>query len=250
MTDERHGVPGRAAVSIVHRDDDLLVLFKPSGLATTSPDGSGCLASVARELDPSAPRLHASSRLDAEVTGLVTFARSERAIAALLAARKEGRYERFYLALATRAPEPERGEWRWSIAKDPANPRRRVARPPDDARAVQALSQYRVLERQPKAALLLLMPQTGRTHQLRVHAAEAGAPLLGDKHYGGPVSVVRDDGRVLRAGRAMLHCARLVLPGIEAPASLTLDAPVPDDMRQLFSQLGGDVAKLDLSNWA
>jgi 23S rRNA-/tRNA-specific pseudouridylate synthase len=237
-------------VAVVHRDQDLLVLFKPAGLATTSPDGSGCLVSAARELDPSAPRMHASSRLDAEVTGLVTFARSDRAIAALMAARREGRYGRFYLGLAARAPEPAEGEWSWSIAKDPKNPRRRVALPPDDRRGVPARSRYRALALQPRAALLLLLPQTGRTHQLRVHAAQAGVPLLGDKHYGGATRAVLDDGRVLRAARVMLHCARLELPGIASAAPLVLDAAVPDDMRELYRQLGGEPEALDASRWA
>src|SRR6266545_3893474 len=78
---------GEVEPRVVHRDDDLLVIDKPSGLPTTSPDGVNCLASWAREHDPDAPRLHASSRLDAEVTGLVTFARTSRAIQQLTAAR-------------------------------------------------------------------------------------------------------------------------------------------------------------------
>jgi 23S rRNA-/tRNA-specific pseudouridylate synthase len=239
-----------AALTVVHRDADLLVLHKPSGLPTTSPDGSGCLASMARALDPAAPRMHASSRLDAEVTGLVTFARTDRAIASLMAARQAGTYQRFYLALASRAPEPAEGEWHWAIAKDPRNPRRRVARPDGAAGAVTAHSRYRVLRVQPSAALLLMRPETGRTHQLRVHASEAGAPLLGDKHYGGPMRVVLADGGVLRAARVMLHCARLQLPGIANAEPLTLDAQVPDDMRGLFVQLGGDARDLLAQTWA
>src|SRR4051794_20154428 len=114
---------------VVHRDDDLLVIDKPSGLATTSPDGENCLASWARAHDPDAPRMHASSRLDAEVTGLVTFARTTRAIQQLTAARAAGRYRRFYLGLARQPPEPPDGEWRFPIGRDPRDPRRRVALP-------------------------------------------------------------------------------------------------------------------------
>jgi 23S rRNA-/tRNA-specific pseudouridylate synthase len=229
-----------AAPTVVHRDADLLVLYKPAGLPTTSPDGEGCLASLARALDPDAPRMHASSRLDAEVTGLVTFARTDRAIAALTAARRQGKYGRFYLALASSAPQPERGEWHWEIAKDPRNPRRRVAQPAGSGRGAHASSRYEVLCTLSHAALLGLRPETGRTHQLRVHAAEAGVALLGDKHYAGPMRVVLADGRVLRAPRVMLHCARLTLPGIASAAPLTLDADVAQDMSELFAQLGGD----------
>src|ERR1700755_3605750 len=88
-------------VRVLHRDAELLVLWKPAGLPTTSPDGRGCLTELAAQLDPAAPHLHASSRLDAEVTGIVTFARTTRAIEHLLEARRSGRYERFYLGLAT-----------------------------------------------------------------------------------------------------------------------------------------------------
>jgi 23S rRNA-/tRNA-specific pseudouridylate synthase len=229
-----------AAPTVVHRDADLLVLDKPAGLPTTSPDGDNCLASTARVLDPGAPRMHASSRLDAEVTGLVTFARTDRAIEALTAARRQGTYGRFYLALASRAPEPERGEWQWEIAKDPRNPRRRIAQRAGSGRGAHASSRYEVLCTLSHAVLLGLRPETGRTHQLRVHAAEAGAPLLGDKHYGGPMRVVLADGRVLRAARVMLHCARLTLPAIASAEPLTLTAEVARDMSELFAQLGGD----------
>jgi tRNA pseudouridine32 synthase/23S rRNA pseudouridine746 synthase len=112
---------------VVHADDDLLIVDKPSGLPTTSPDGENCLASWARAYDPSAPRMHPSSRLDAEVTGLVTFARTSLAISQLTAARASGQYKRFYVGLAQRPPEPLEGDWRFPIGRDPRDPRRRVA---------------------------------------------------------------------------------------------------------------------------
>jgi 23S rRNA-/tRNA-specific pseudouridylate synthase len=224
---------------VLHRDRDLLVLYKPTGLPTTRPDDGPCLVRWAEALDPKAPRLHASSRLDAEVTGLVTFARSQRAIQALLEARRAGRYERFYLGISAAAPEPAEGEWRWAIAQDPRDPRRRVALAPDDARGARSLTRYRVQSLQPLAAVLALRPETGRTHQLRVHAARAGVPLLGDRHYGGEAKRVLADGRVLRASRVMLHCARVRLPAIAGGEPLTIDAPVPDDMHKLWRELGG-----------
>ncbi len=92
---------GEPSVRVAHRDAALLILEKPSGLPTTSlPGGGEALTDVAVRLDPDAPALHASSRLDAEVTGLVTFARTKAANAALLEARRRGRYGRRYLALA------------------------------------------------------------------------------------------------------------------------------------------------------
>jgi 23S rRNA pseudouridine1911/1915/1917 synthase len=105
------------------------------------------------------------------------------------------------------------------------------------------------VQAQPSAAVLLLRPQTGRTHQLRVHAAAAGVPLLGDRHYGGAMRVVLPDGRVVRAARVILHCARLKLPSIGAGAPLTIDAPVPEDMRELFTRLGGAAEAFTPDAW-
>lgn len=234
---------------VIHHDGDLLVIDKPSGLPTTSPDGRGCLAEWARNLDPEAPRMHASSRLDAEVSGLVTFARSDRAIQQLMAARRAGLYRRFYLGLGSRSPMPPAGEWRAAIALDPANARKRRALAPDATQAQEAWSRYWTLCELPQAALLLLRPETGRTHQLRVHAAHAGVALLGDRHYGGPVRQVLADGRVLAARRVMLHCARLVLPGIGRAEPLVLAAEVPADMTKLLAGLGGDLALLAPDRW-
>ena len=225
-----------AEVRVAHRDEQLLVLVKPPGLPTTSPDARDCLVERARAIDPRAPRLHPSSRLDAEVSGLVTFARTRRATHALLAARRKGTYGRVYLGIASAAPEPESGTWDAAIGIDPDDKRLRKAggRSARDARTI-----YAVRELAPEgAALLELRPHTGRTHQLRVHAAHAGAPLLGDVLYGGPRRVVRPDGRVVTARRVMLHCHALSLPDVASGAgTLELVEPLPDDMERVWESL-------------
>jgi 23S rRNA-/tRNA-specific pseudouridylate synthase len=104
-----------------------------------------------------------------------------------------------------------------------------------------------VLHALPSAALLLLSPLTGRTHQLRVHVARAGVPLLGDRHYGGPMRCTLPTGQVVRAGRVMLHCARVRLPKIGEAADagkLSVDAPIPDDFRAVWLALGGGIEAL------
>ena len=231
-------------IEVVHRDAHLLVVTKPSGLATTAPRREDCLT---RRLEGElGERLHPTSRLDAEVTGLVTFAITKEAIVALREARAEGRYGRGYLAIAGEAPSPPTGRWTWSIAIDPRDERRRVAL--DDGergeRVQRAESSYHVRERVPRAAALWLTPRTGRTHQLRVHAARAGCPLLGDVGYGGDKRVVLDDGSVVTARRTMLHCAWLSLPRIGGDGTLDLEAPAPPDMVALWAALGGEGAAL------
>jgi len=231
-------------VRVVHRDAALLVLDKPSGLPTTSPPGGDlALTDVAARLDPDAPSLHASSRLDAEVTGLVTFVRTRPANRALLDARAAGTYRRRYLALAPSAPEPPASSWASAIGTDPRDKRkRRVVE--GDGKA--ALTRYETVAALSNVALLALRPETGRTHQLRVHAAEAGIPLLGDVHYGGAKRVVLSDGRVVTARRVMLHCARLSLPDVaRGSGTLELKADVPEDFRRVFAALGGDLDLLE-----
>lgn len=235
------------AVRIAHRDEHLLVLVKPPGLATTAPDErTACLARVARELDPDAPRMHPSSRLDRDVTGLVTFARTERATQALLEARRAGAYERTYLALVSGVPEGEGGRWTWTIAIDPRDPTRRIALA-EGARGERAQEASSRWERRGVAggcAALALFPETGRTHQLRVHCAAAGHAILGDVTYGGPPRVVLPDGRVVSARRPMLHCARLVLPDVARGGRLELVEPAPDDMARTWTGAGGDAEAL------
>jgi 23S rRNA-/tRNA-specific pseudouridylate synthase len=229
-------------IRVLHRDAQLLVLDKPAGLPTTSPDGRGCLVEEARRLDPDAPLLHPSSRLDAEVTGVVTFARTRAAIAALLAARAASRYERVYAAIASRAPEPADGVWDAPIAVDPRDRRLRTAAgdgDPSDARV--AKTTYAVVARTPHGPVLLaLLPMTGRTHQLRVHAAAAGAPLVGDVSYEGPRRVTLPDGRVVLARRTMLHCARVAFPHPATGAPFEATSPAPADLCDVWTALGGD----------
>ena len=168
---------------------------------TTTPGDGPSLVASAKQLDPDAPRLHPSSRLDVLVSGLVVFARTRSATKHLMSMRSRSAYSRLYLALASAAPEPAAGSWREAIAIDPADPRRRTVAEGALAGRREALTDYDTAAVLPAAALLMLRPRTGRTHQLRVHAAAAGCALLGDRHYGGPQRLVMPDGRALRLPR-------------------------------------------------
>ena len=229
----------RAAPELLHQDDDFLVLLKPSALPTTSPAGGDSLHQRARSLLGKPSFLHPTSRLDSEVTGIVVFARTPRANAAILDARREGRYRRRYVALASRTPERLEGSWREAIALDPRDPRRRRASDEDDAEAKSAETLFRCVESTASGALLHLWPQSGRTHQLRVHASHAGLPLWGDEAYGGPKRCTAEDGSVYAARRVMLHCTEVCLEGVGRQPSLRFYAPPPEDMRQFWHDLGG-----------
>jgi 23S rRNA-/tRNA-specific pseudouridylate synthase len=234
---------GAPDVEVAYEDEDLLVLIKPPSLPTTSPDPKAeCLATIARRLDPKAPRMHATSRLDRDVTGLVTFAKTDRAIQATMRARREGRYRRTYLALTSGVPLDEKGRWESVIAIDPRDATRRIvlAEGMRGERAQEARSSFERRASASGCSLLALFPETGRTHQLRVHASAAGFPILGDRTYGGPPRVVLSDGRVVSARRVMLHCARLSLPKMASKGELVLVSPVPSDFVKVWEGLGGE----------
>jgi len=248
-----------AAVRVLHRDAHLLVLEKPSGLPTTGPGAGRTLVDVARELDPDAPRLHPSSRLDAEVSGIVTFARTPEATQHLLAARKAGRYARGYLGIAAAAPQPAHGTWEQAIGIDPRDARKRRVVDAQSAGARTACSHYRVLaalaaassedataeERaRGQACALWLEPQTGRTHQLRVHAAHAGVALYGDRPYGGPQRLVLADGSVVTARRTLLHCCRVSVPAVEGGDELRFTSEPAAELVAFWSAAGGAVIVL------
>ena len=230
-------LPGPPAV-ILHDEDGVVAADKPADV-TTIPDQDGAsaslLASVARALgvDPSA--LHPTSRLDRGVSGVVLFARTEAAAARLREARAEGLYARRYVAIAAAAPSPASGEWDAPIGKA-KDPRHRAVAGKDPT---AARTRYAVAGRAGAWALLALEPVTGRTHQLRVHAAHAGAPLLGDRVYGGPSRVTLPTGSVVSFDRIALHAARVRVPRRDG-ALLEVSAPVPAVLRAWWSAAKGD----------
>ena len=236
-----------ASPEIIHHDEHLLIVHKPPGLPTTAPSVSEpCLVRWIRDRFPDL-RPHATSRLDSQVSGLVTFALTPHANRRLLEARRAREYERVYLGITIGEVPLDEGEWSWPISIDPTNPKGRVAGPGRGER--EALTRYEVAARTPSATLLRLMPATGRTHQLRVHAAKAGAPLFGDHQYQGDRRKVLPDGSVVTARRVMLHCARVTFPSIAAGGALAAErcngallqfqAPVRADMKKVWLALGG-----------
>jgi 23S rRNA pseudouridine1911/1915/1917 synthase len=229
--------PEPAAVRVLADEEGIVAVEKPAGMPTI-PDQEGSahslLVALATTLACDTRDLHPTSRLDHDVSGVVLFTRTPEAAERLATARKEGTYYRRYVAIASRTPDPEAGAWDAPIgrAKDP---RRRLVRGRD---AVPARSLYTVVARAGTYSMLALEPITGRTHQLRVHAADAGAALLGDGGYGGDTRVVLSSGRVLGIRRIALHAARVVVPRRSGEA-MEVRAEVPEDLRGLWTALGG-----------
>jgi 23S rRNA-/tRNA-specific pseudouridylate synthase len=231
---------GTSAPSILFRGGGIVAAFKPAGIATV-PDqrgGAGTLVErIAKLAGMSVDRLSVTSRLDVGVSGVVLFATDEESRARLAGARREGRYRRHYVAVAARAPAPLRGVWNVPIGRD-RDPRKRRALGRDAAAASTA---YAVRATTDQAALLALEPVTGRTHQIRVHAAHAGCPLYGDSTYGGPAKTISATGVVGAIGRVALHAAWVEVPGA-GEGALRVEAEIPDDLAAIWAACGGNPA--------
>lgn len=249
VTDARHRVGAGALVEvgsaqaaaaptleILHEDAGLMVVAKPAGLVTV-PDHHGhdsLQARVALHLGCPLEQVHPTSRLDRGVSGVVVFALDRAARERLASARERGDYARHYLAIAARGPTPEHGRWSAPIGRDRSDPRKRAV---NGDRSTYASTEYRTLARARDGALMRLSPETGRTHQLRVHAAHAGLPLDGDATYGGRSRLISATGDVLTLDRVALHAYRVELPGRRG--TLRFVASVPEALRALWRAIGG-----------
>ena len=218
---------------LLYADADLAAVDKPAGVpaqATLTTDRGALPELVSALLGSPATLVH---RLDRETSGVTVFARSPAAAAALAEAFRTGGPEKTYLALTARPPSPPVGRIEAALGMDPARPGlRRVSSAGDPA-----ATRYRTLAIGPGGALVEARPETGRTHQIRVHLAHLRAPLLGDARYGGPRRV----GEVA-VPRVMLHALRLELQHPVTGAPLAFEAPVPPDFRAAAAALVGPSA--------
>jgi len=215
---------------LLYADAELAAVDKPAGVPAqpTLTSDRGTLPELVSALVGGAVTL--VHRLDRETSGVTVFARTKGAAAALAEAFRTGAPEKTYLALAARPPAPAEGRIDLALGKDPARAGLRRVDPAGEA----AATRYRTLRAGPLAALVEARPETGRTHQIRVHLAALGAPLLGDARYGGPRRV----GEVA-IPRVMLHAARLELDHPATGARMVLEAPVPEDFRLIEAALVG-----------
>lgn len=232
--------------AIVYVDERLVVLNKPAGvsLATRRIEPHAAVARLLATL-PASEResygLHADDlllahRLDVGTSGLVLLARDAEAHRELVRGLSTHRIGKTYIALVWGRPRPRTGQWVWPLGPN-RDDRRRMRVDPAGRRA---LTSYHVLAAAPHVSLLALTPYTGRTHQLRVHLAYAGHPIVGDDLYGGPRQHgVRDAAlrRHLEPAFPFLHAWRLELPAGVAMAELRLQAELPEPFAAALATL-------------
>jgi 23S rRNA pseudouridine1911/1915/1917 synthase len=175
-------------------------------------------------------------RLDVGTSGVVLLARDEQAHRALVRAFSSHRVRKTYLALVWGRPRPAVGQMDAALGPDQVDRRRMKVDP--EGRA--ALTRYRVRGKAPHVSLVELEPETGRTHQIRVHLAQVGHPIVGDDLYGGPRHrAVREAElrRLLAPGRPLLHAWRVHTPETECTPDLIVTAPLPADFLGALSAL-------------
>jgi 23S rRNA pseudouridine1911/1915/1917 synthase len=220
----------------------LVFVDKPAGLQT-EPDArqkDTLVTRIAAQLGLGCAEVHALSRLDTGVSGIVTLGLTTEARRLVTDWRAQGRFRRRYVALTTGEAQPASGVWSESIGRGAGNLRRVGGRNAEPARThyAQIASSALLAQRAPKQLqLLALSPHTGRTHQLRVHAAAHGLPLLGDRAYGGVSRLISETGSVKAVERVALHAAWVELP-LSAPQRF--EAAMPEELSLMWREWGGE----------
>ena len=221
------------SVEILHADDDIIVVNKPSGLivhrAPGYPDGTLCdillkdfpdMAGVGSDERPGV--VH---RLDRDTSGVMVFARTQRAYLAL---RREfenhGRVRKTYLAVLHGAPKPQTGTLNTLVGRKPFDAKRMAV---VDHNGKNAITHWTVLSKHGGLSLVEFIIETGRMHQIRVHAAHLGHPIAGDSLYG---DQVRDRRMARPPSRPLLHAVKLSFPHPASRRMVTFAAEPPTDI--------------------
>lgn len=214
---------------VLFSDRDLLIVDKPAGLLSERvPWESG--AAIQDVLRDEFGATHLVHRLDAGTSGVMMLARTEQAATALSDAFRNGQVEKSYLLLC--AGVPGAGEFTGALGRDNQHARRFCVRP--DGK--HARTRYLTVKSEAGFALANARPETGRTHQIRVHFAHGGHPLLGDRLYAGKTKV-EHGGKIALVSRPMLHAFALAFAHPRTQKPLRYVVRPPEDFQTLTETL-------------
>lgn len=218
---------------VIHEDAQVLAFSKPAGL---SSQGGRIQAHTLDDLlwafmRSNGKRPELVHRLDRDTSGVILAARTKPAAGFLGKAIQMRRFKKTYLALVSSAPEPASGRINKPLVRQEIGRESYMRVCEFDTPGAQGSeSRYRTLSASDDGALVELEPLTGRMHQLRVHMASIGRPLVGDVRYGGALTFA---GR--SAPRLMLHAAKLTFPHPDG-GEVTVEAPPPEDFQGLVRE--------------
>jgi len=240
----------RIPLTILHEDAHLVVIDKPAGLLTHPVTGDDSVSVVHALLHHTKGKLAPAGgvirpgivhRLDRETSGVMVVAKTDKAFHGLVGQFANREAHKEYLALVDKVPRLLSGTMSASIDRHRVVRVRMAVR--DDGK--EAVTDWQVEARfGPQAALIRALPRTGRTHQIRVHLAHLGHPILGDRTYG-------DFSSAAFAGwpmpRVMLHAHRLRLTHPVTGKQLLVEAPIPRDFAKLAAWLGKTYGRRDFT---
>ena len=225
-------------LDIVFENDDLVVVNKPAGMVVHPAAGhaSGTLVNAMLGYDPDIEGIGGEERpgvvhrLDKETSGLILLAKNERAHRWLQDQFRLRKVEKTYLALVDGKPPTPSGRVETYIGRDPSH-RKRMAIVPE-SRGREAISEYKTAESFANHTLLEFHPLTGRTHQIRLHCAFLGCPIVGDEVYGRKKPTVE-------ITRHFLHAYRLkiILPGEKEPQ--VFETQLPEELLDVLNEIRG-----------
>ena len=278
ITGEPHPAPLKATaedipLDVVYEDADLAVVNKPAGMMVHAGSGQNedarslgtlvnallhrfkALSSTGGELRPGI--VH---RLDKDTSGLLVVAKNDRAHAALGEMFATRKIKKTYISLVHGAIERAKGTINAGVGRDPTRRTRMTAKPQDNARS--AVSHYEVVRRLAnrfgKFTLIRVRIETGRTHQIRVHMASIGHPVVGDSLYGAAGQLTDQvasqaaqskaarrklEPEKLRLGRNFLHAANLEFAHPLTGKLVKLEAPLPEELERFLGQLEAPAGK-------
>ncbi|MBF6600342.1 MAG: RluA family pseudouridine synthase [Dehalococcoidia bacterium] len=219
--------PEPIPLDVIFEDADLIVINKPAGMTVHPAPGHTAATLVNAVLAHSDDlsgvggviRPGIVHRLDRDTSGIIVVAKNDATHNALAGQLKERQVEKTYVALVEGTPQPPAGTIDAPIARDPRN-RQRMAIVEGGREAVTA---YTLIERSRGVSLVEARPKTGRTHQIRVHLAAIGHPIVGDRVYGHASALV---------ARQFLHARRIAFTHPRTGERVEFEAPLPEDLRR------------------
>ena len=246
-TAEPNAQPQDIPLTVVFEDEHLIVVDKPAGLvvhpAAGNPDGTlvnALLHHCAGQLSGigGVARPGIVHRIDKDTSGLLVVAKSDAAHEGLARQFADHAIERAYLAVCNGYPTPSEGTISARIGRSDANRKKMAVLPKESSRGKHAVTRYKTLRKMNGCSLVECRLETGRTHQVRVHLASIGHPLVGDPVYGRASSALRPLLQKLGFRRQALHAAVLGFIHPVTGHRLSFSSGLPADMAELIDESG------------